>query len=1150
MPIENSIKAIRVIEDFFSSRPKTQPPSSQSSLSQRVKPEPPPTPSIHRAQAGPSMARAKSPKRPLTRVAAQKNNNDAPPTSPTHTVISLSSGSARSVICLSDSSGRPSPIRVLRPGESIDLTVSSGSESGRTGRLRSPTRLEKKGTPRAPSPEPESVIPPPRMTSPLTSPPASPEEARKITPRPERRSARESSHTPTRLTSAALEALSATTSSIPLSTSQRTLRPHTTSKASQTLAKPIHKRTSSRSKTPLRQGERMSKGPKSNHRGKRKRGGTDVDNEENCVDLVVVLPPPNVIPKPRLVDPSSGETTTAVSAQRTPSPASTISRLSSRPSKRARTTPIAEEASPLTHPLPSTPTPHGSPLKRAALSGVDADEDEELLPSSQKGEGGLELTFTSPSKSQDVKVKSPSKHDTWNGGWTEGGATDDWDMDTPANGSSHDAGAEPPRLEDAHLSRIRSEIFQPSSSLQSTRSMDEVDVSLALPILTSSPAPTAPSSAVPTPPSPARVQLTGSQRREERTKQIIAEIRARVSRTMAEEEEEQKAELDLREDSDELEDMEDVWKAAMTDKDRLKKSGSGLADMSPNIWPSSPLSTPPSSSPSPGPSGLDARATTPTPQPRRRPRMTPPTEPPKKGTTKSNRDLDCILKQADQRERDGITAAIRRAEEIVNRGSKSPSPGLNHSFSQGSVGSQDMDLLEGSSLSGGAILEHLGEDKEEMVKLFERDKAERREQQLREEHGGKGARLFWNRAASDDQTRAVEDWNVPAWKEDELMLAAVNAVSSSNAQRLNGILCWLPYSDLSDTGTFVEWLLRVATRHQDMAVAHTARAQFLNFISTYPEPHIPLGVILGICRDIGMTTEARASFDRPQPDSQSSPLGWNRDLSWILTTLVCGLARLRMFKDAELPDLFVLLFLIGMDPGTSPAVSRELTLALEDAVHKDAVDHALALNICKQIGNLVKSWTISQKSLLLSLFPRGRDRTMVMARWLAVDILIPDTLDALDESSYQQPPSLPTLLSLVNYQSRTSPFGIHAETNYEELYLVTQIMETALTHMHSYLQDRENHATLAELAEEVFSVYTKIMDTRAAHLERTEAKDALQRLSLRLRYSIPKSAPPMQTKLPFAFGAVASKSPSVIPQSTLLHVAPKKTKPRPRRLAA
>ncbi|KZO91159.1 hypothetical protein CALVIDRAFT_568433 [Calocera viscosa TUFC12733] len=1089
-------KPNKKVTDFFSSQPNPQPSSSQSSIPSifsRVKPEPRTSPSVPLTQGGSSMPKKLTKRAPALATvssARKKTASARRPSSPAGTIISVSSGGASdAVFSLSDSSANnsivdlcgPSPIQVPKNKGVVDLTFSSSSDDLGPAEPSSPldvsrTGLDNLGT-HIPMPLAKSITPAAEIPSPLTTPPTSPEQAdRASRARSTTRQARQSAP----LTAAAVRTLPSASPPIPPSASQRTLRaqtPHGPSNApsgSTTRATLSPTRFRLKSQTPFASQSRPApRTPRSPVRVKRMRVYSSSDEDsapsEEMRDLIVADPPPNVIPKlPSPVKPTSAQSTASASL----SPASTISRTLSRPSKRARTTPMTDPRSPLTQPPSSTPSHHNSPFKaavhRRAAGGAD-----EVLPSSQRAEDGLELAFSSPSKSQEAKV-GQAKDDTWDGGWNDGGATGDWDMDTAAPDSAGDgwAGAPLQSIKEAHTSPP-SQSRRPSTC--DALSLDEVEVSLALPALDSSPAPTAPSSAIPTPSSPEQLELTKEQLRDERTKQIIAEIKAKAMMEIEEELEEEEAALDLEADSDELEDLNDVWTAAMADKTRAKMTESASAPSRAEGSPSSPLSTPPTSPSPPRRTRANAHLASPTPAGKRA-RLSPPATLPKKESAKSNRDLNRLLKQAEKLERQGITAAIQKAEEIVNRRSASPIRGRKRTYSQSSGGSQEMDSVEGSSVSGAAVLEHLGEHKDEMIKLFERDKAERREQQFREEHGGKGSRVFWNRTAASGKSRIEEDWTVGAWKDDDLMCSVVNAVRNGDTQELTSILYWLPFPGEHDAELLVLWLFRIATRHSEPGIAHAAYSHLLHLVSTSPQCRVPFKNVMSACRDIGVIDTALASCDAHNAALERKSLAWSRERAWIFASIVCAFVRGRMFNGAEMLDSFVLLLLVAMDPVTSPELKREITFALEDAANDDAVDQATGLAICKRISTLIAEWSMAQKAFLLSLFPRGQDNTMIMTRWLAVDVLVGGTIDMLDVDSYQDPPSLSSLLDLIDYQSRSSPFGVHVETDYERLHLATQIMEIALTNVHSYLGVRENHAKLQALSEDIFTVYSKISE--------------------------------------------------------------------------
>jgi hypothetical protein len=176
---------------------------------------------------------------------------------------------------------------------------------------------------------------------------------------------------------------------------------------------------------------------------------------------------------------------------------------------------------------------------------------------------------------------------------------------------------------------------------------------------------------------------------------------------------------------------------------------------------------------------------------------------------------------------------------------------------------------------------------------------------------------------------------------------------------------------------------------------------------------------------------------------------------------------------------------------------------------------AIASRLLAYASNL----NVGHQEMLLSFICGGSPPAARIARWIAYNLLV--------EGPASEYSALPALDALRDTLSAGDRFVIDEETDYETLNHLVAILAVALTDIDGYVAQGRSAALASRIStpdsrSESSSVDTPvktgptalldevklvldvlhnlIVDTRAAHLDRSRAKASLQRLSHRLAY--------------------------------------------------
>ncbi|KAI0743927.1 hypothetical protein C8Q80DRAFT_1184087 [Daedaleopsis nitida] len=273
--------------------------------------------------------------------------------------------------------------------------------------------------------------------------------------------------------------------------------------------------------------------------------------------------------------------------------------------------------------------------------------------------------------------------------------------------------------------------------------------------------------------------------------------------------------------------------------------------------------------------------------------------------------------------------------------------------------------------------------------------------------------------------------------------------------------------------------------------------------------------------------------------SKANDVACRAEMTYRLVSLVSTFAQ-SLVRD-ELSDIVLLLTLIAMDSTTSDSVQTEVRKAIDRLSLAMVPAHEFAA--CAKIIAFGRALTAPNQSLLVSMIPSTSLATIRMSRYVARSFL----LDA-EPTALQYSDELPPLAPLVDLLSPASGSGGYfdivgnadKEGFYDDLTFRISLLGNALSDIDEYTiiekqatqeaamkqiwdamdkkldaaagldkveeeeKEKEKEGSSTSLVERVKNaldkLHGKIVDTRAAHLERSRAKAALQRLAYRIHY--------------------------------------------------
>lgn len=209
----------------------------------------------------------------------------------------------------------------------------------------------------------------------------------------------------------------------------------------------------------------------------------------------------------------------------------------------------------------------------------------------------------------------------------------------------------------------------------------------------------------------------------------------------------------------------------------------------------------------------------------------------------------------------------------------------------------------------------------------------------------------------------------------------------------------------------------------------------------------------------------------------------------------------------EVADHVLSLVLIGLDNSTCHVLRAELNAAIDAICVYNATDLATRVSIHARVLGFASKLNPVNKARLVTVFSSGGPQTRHIAQWLAYCLLTSSSVPLMD-----QPPPLDPLIHVLSPRPGCGQvFDVTCEnTDYEDLGHYVSILGVALTDIASYVKNeppsaprqsgivKDINTPLEQLRIALEVIHGKIVDTRAAHLDRSRVKATLQHLTMRL----------------------------------------------------
>ncbi|KAF9241519.1 hypothetical protein BU15DRAFT_73249 [Melanogaster broomeanus] len=271
-----------------------------------------------------------------------------------------------------------------------------------------------------------------------------------------------------------------------------------------------------------------------------------------------------------------------------------------------------------------------------------------------------------------------------------------------------------------------------------------------------------------------------------------------------------------------------------------------------------------------------------------------------------------------------------------------------------------------------------------------------------------------------------------------------------------------------------------------------------------------LGARPSIFEELGWPTDASAQKDHFTPESRVTAV-------IRLLAIVKAAAHAGAFFCGDIANVVLSLVLIRLDISTSNDLRMQLNVTMDAVCNHNAEDLFVHSAIHETVLSFAKNLNAVNKAQLVSFFGSGGGRSRHIAQWLAYCILVPTSIPLTD-----QLPSLDPLILMLSPEAGSGElFDVTSDaTDYEDLGHYVTILAVALADIAPYVREERTITQSAsidsvesspgkakkpvlplELLRRVLEVVQgKIVDTRAAHLDRSRAKAAMQRLTMRIYY--------------------------------------------------
>ncbi|KAJ7680414.1 hypothetical protein DFH06DRAFT_416511 [Mycena polygramma] len=232
---------------------------------------------------------------------------------------------------------------------------------------------------------------------------------------------------------------------------------------------------------------------------------------------------------------------------------------------------------------------------------------------------------------------------------------------------------------------------------------------------------------------------------------------------------------------------------------------------------------------------------------------------------------------------------------------------------------------------------------------------------------------------------------------------------------------------------------------------------------------------------------------------------------------------------SEVPNFVMALLFVAMDPSSSPDLQKEIMVAVDLLCQSVAPNADVSAEIetiaCNKLIKFASNLQPINKAYLVALLAAGSGRTARIARWVAHAVIIKSS--AISVARYNDlPPLIPLIEHALSQEiadlrpegQTPSVFELHDDTDYDDLAFYVQVLAVAVSNIPGYVAEEASQPVvvvpaspgkasaekpdtkLSLVRNAVENLHSRIVDTRAAHLDRSRAKAALKQLSMRIYY--------------------------------------------------
>ncbi|KAH8985992.1 hypothetical protein EDB86DRAFT_2957228 [Lactarius hatsudake] len=341
-----------------------------------------------------------------------------------------------------------------------------------------------------------------------------------------------------------------------------------------------------------------------------------------------------------------------------------------------------------------------------------------------------------------------------------------------------------------------------------------------------------------------------------------------------------------------------------------------------------------------------------------------------------------------------------------------------------------------------------------------------------------------------------------------------DAIGRQDVDHIHAVFRILSAEDMMVPGV-AQWLCEQALWNENGHLGRFSRTFLLEmplWAQSYPGSPLTVDLIVHTLMRLGLDKNLGA-YIRPIQDATYSRL---RNRSIVLGTMVKMISSFdHRWTLKQLPDIIVVLLLIGIDMGSSTELRRDILHSVSllcCQLPTECGEEGAEISVAERVLDLAGSLSPSNQALLLSFFARGSPSCLRIARAVANHVLIDS---AIQPASYALPPLGP-LISVLSHPD--GPFSVRDSTDYDALTSRIAVLGIALSGIESYVAEESMLRKTAQAAmpegsprkkeplplelvrARLDAMHGKIFDTRAAHLDRSRAKGAIQRLSMRVHY--------------------------------------------------